>query len=59
MKKWSTILSDEETVEIGGIERKLKIKECMESFDKLPDLQRSLMYYEKDNALHVISDILV
>jgi hypothetical protein len=38
MKKWSTIISDEETVEIGGKEVKLKIKGCLDDFAKMKDL---------------------
>lgn len=59
MKKWSTIISDEETVEIGGKEVKLKIKGCLDDFAKMKDLQINLMKYENNQALDVISDMLV
>lgn len=59
MKKWSTILSDDETVEIGGAEFKLQVDECLVSLPELSDVQSRLMAGEIDNALHLIADLLI
>lgn len=59
MKKWTTVLSDTESIEIAGQEQKVQIKECMDNFVKLHELQSSLMNGQKDNALNVVADILL
>lgn len=58
MKKWSTILTDDETVEIGGSELKLKISECLVSLSKVEEVERSVMVGDNDKALHQIAEIL-
>ena len=42
-KKWQNVLQSEETVEVGGVERLLKLKSSMEYFEKIGDIQTKLL----------------
>ena len=59
IKKWSTILQNKETIEIGSTEHNIKINECMNDLANVDQLSKKLMKFESDDSLHLLSLLLV
>lgn len=48
-KKWSKILIEKETIEINGMQHKLKLDESIEYMKKIEDIQAKLMGFQDKN----------